>query len=59
MAGPRAPGRFGVLDLMVEFALTEDEALVVSDYLPVWAVFSAVEGGGGRAGVSAGRASLG
>ena len=39
----RAPGRFGVLDLMAEFALTKDEALVVSDHMPVWAVFSAVE----------------
>ena len=38
-------GQFGVLDLMTEFALTKDEALVVSDHMPVWAVFSAVEGG--------------
>jgi deoxyribonuclease-1-like protein len=36
-------GQFGVLDLMAEFALTQDEALVVSDHMPVWAVFSAVE----------------
>ena len=40
-------GQFGVLDLMTEFALTKDEALVVSDHMPVWAVFSAVEGGAG------------
>ena len=40
-------GQFGVLDLMGEFALTKDEALVVSDHMPVWAVFSAVEGDGG------------
>ena len=31
---------------MAEFGLTKDEALVVSDHMPVWAVFSAVEGDG-------------
>ena len=40
-------GHFGVLDLMTEFALTRDEALVVSDHTPNWAVFSAAEGGVG------------
>ncbi len=36
-------GRTGVLDLMVEFGLSEDEALKVSDHFPVWAEFSALE----------------
>jgi len=36
-------GRFGVLDLMSEFGLTQDEALEVSDHLPVWAEFSMYE----------------
>ncbi len=38
-------GRFGVFDLMAEFDLTRDEALDVSDHLPVWAEFSARESG--------------
>lgn len=42
-------GRAGVLDLVREFNLTVDEALEVSDHLPVWAEFSVVEGeSGGR-----------
>jgi deoxyribonuclease-1-like protein len=42
-------GRSGVLDLMRECGLTLDETLAVSDHLPVWAEFSAFEGGqGGR-----------
>ena len=38
-------GRFGVFDLMTEFNLTMDQALDVSDHLPVWAEFSASESG--------------
>jgi deoxyribonuclease-1-like protein len=38
-------GRWGVLDIINEFGLTKDEALEVSDHFPVWAEFSAVEGG--------------
>jgi endonuclease/exonuclease/phosphatase family metal-dependent hydrolase len=38
-------GRSGVLDLMKQFNLTLDEALAVSDHFPVWAEFSAYEGG--------------
>ncbi len=34
-------GRVGVLDLLAEFNLSMDEALEVSDHLPVWAEFSA------------------
>jgi endonuclease/exonuclease/phosphatase family metal-dependent hydrolase len=37
-------GRSGVFDLPGEFGLSQDEALRVSDHLPVWAVFSAYEG---------------
>lgn len=33
----------GVLDLMSQYQLTLDQALLVSDHLPVWAVFSAIE----------------
>jgi hypothetical protein len=39
-------GRSGVLDLVTELGLTEDQALEVSDHFPVWAEFSAVEAGG-------------
>lgn len=38
-------GRWGVLDFREEFGLTMDEALDVSDHMPVWAEFSAREGG--------------
>ena len=38
-------GRAGVLDFMRQFNLTLDQALEVSDHLPVWAEFSAWEGG--------------
>lgn len=42
-------GRAGVLDLIREFNLTTDEALEVSDHMPIWAEFSVYEGGqGGR-----------
>jgi deoxyribonuclease-1-like protein len=37
-------GKWGVLDLMKEFGLTEKAALEVSDHCPVWAEFSAYEG---------------
>ena len=38
-------GRAGVLDLMTQYGLSLDEALEVSDHLPVWAEFSVYEGG--------------
>lgn len=42
-------GRGGVFDFMREYNLTMDQALQVSDHLPVWAEFSIYEGGqGGR-----------
>lgn len=46
-------GRGGVLDFMREFNLSLDQALKVSDHLPVWAEFSVYEGG--RAGPVAAR----
>jgi endonuclease/exonuclease/phosphatase family metal-dependent hydrolase len=46
-------GRWGVLDLQKEFGLTQQAALEVSDHCPVWAEFSAYEGGAGS--VIAGR----
>ena len=38
-------GRAGVFDFLREYNLTLDQALEVSDHLPVWAEFSAYEGG--------------
>jgi len=38
-------GRWGVVDLQREFNLTQQAALQVSDHCPVWAEFSAYEGG--------------
>jgi endonuclease/exonuclease/phosphatase family metal-dependent hydrolase len=38
-------GRSGVVNLMKQFNLTLDEALAVSDHIPVWAEFSVYEGG--------------
>lgn len=38
-------GSWGVMDLAAEFGLTVDEALEVSDHLPVWAEFAVREGG--------------
>jgi len=38
-------GHAGVLDIMREFNLTLNQALEVSDHFPVWAEFSAYEGG--------------
>lgn len=40
-------GRSGVFDLVAEFGLTTEQALDVSDHMPVWAEFSAVESEGG------------
>ncbi|MBT6156756.1 MAG: endonuclease/exonuclease/phosphatase [Planctomycetaceae bacterium] len=37
-------GKSGVLDLLAEYGLSKDEALDVSDHLPVWGIFSAYEG---------------
>ncbi len=39
-------GRAGVFDLVREFNLTIEQALAISDHFPIWAEFSAVEGGG-------------
>jgi len=38
-------GRSGVYDFMQQYNLTLDQALEVSDHLPVWAEFSVYEGG--------------
>jgi len=38
-------GRSGVMDIESEYGLTRKEALQVSDHLPVWATFSAIETG--------------
>ena len=38
-------GRAGVLDMTRDFGLSMDQALEVSDHLPVWAEFSVYEGG--------------
>ncbi|MCH5372565.1 MAG: endonuclease/exonuclease/phosphatase family protein [Planctomycetes bacterium] len=38
-------GRWGVLNLMTEYGLSEEQALQVSDHMPVWAEFSIYEGG--------------
>ncbi len=35
----------GVLDVVREFNLTQEQALKVSDHLPIWAEFSVYEGG--------------
>ncbi|MHB0961447.1 MAG: endonuclease/exonuclease/phosphatase family protein [Pirellulaceae bacterium] len=39
-------GRSGVFDFLREYNLTLDQALQISDHLPVWAEFSMLEGGG-------------
>jgi len=39
-------GRSGVLNLRTEFGLSLEQALAISDHLPVWGEFSAYEGGG-------------
>jgi hypothetical protein len=38
-------GRSGTIDLMRQFHLTMEQALAVSDHLPIWAEFSLREGG--------------
>jgi len=38
-------GRGGIFDFLREYNLSQDEALEVSDHLPVWAEFSIYEGG--------------
>jgi hypothetical protein len=38
-------GRWGVVDLIEEFELSPEEALEVSDRLPMWVEFSIHEGG--------------
>jgi endonuclease/exonuclease/phosphatase family metal-dependent hydrolase len=38
-------GRGGVLDVMREFNITLEQALKISDHLPIWAEFSVYEGG--------------
>ncbi len=38
-------GRAGVMDILREFNLSQQEAIAVSDHLPIWAEFSAIEGG--------------
>jgi len=48
-ATPEYVGRAGVFDFLRQYNLTIEEALQVSDHLPVWAEFSIYEGGqGGR-----------
>lgn len=42
-------GRGGVLDFMRQYNLTQQQAQRVSDHMPVWAEFSVIEGGNGRA----------
>jgi endonuclease/exonuclease/phosphatase family metal-dependent hydrolase len=44
-ATPEFTGRGGVYDYLREFNLSIDQALKVSDHLPVWAEFSVYEGG--------------
>ena len=38
-------GRAGIFDYMRQYNLSMEEALEVSDHMPVWAEFSAYEGG--------------
>ncbi len=52
-------GRSGVFDFMREYNLTLDQALQISDHLPVWAEFSLYEGGNNPAVIAAqGRAAV-
>jgi endonuclease/exonuclease/phosphatase family metal-dependent hydrolase len=49
MATTEFTGRSGVFDLIREFNLTTEDALGISDHMPIWAEFSIYEGGqGGR-----------
>ena len=36
-------GRFGVLDLQKDLGLSQEQALLISDHMPVWAEFTAYE----------------
>lgn len=45
LATPEFNGRGGVFDYMREYNLSLEDALLVSDHLPVWAEFSVFEGG--------------
>lgn len=45
-------GNSGVLNLMSEYGLSEAAALQVSDHMPVWAEFRAIEAGGQRSAAS-------
>jgi len=36
-------GRFGVIDFQRDLGLTEKQALLISDHMPLWAEFSAYE----------------
>lgn len=47
-------GRSGVFDFLREFNLTMEQALEISDHLPVWAEFSILEGAGAPPGAQAG-----
>ncbi len=38
-------GRWGVFDMIRQFNITVDEALKISDHMPVWAEFNLYEGG--------------
>lgn len=49
-------GSAGVLDIVRQYNLTQDQALKVSDHLPIWAEFSVYEGG--RPGSVAARPAL-
>jgi endonuclease/exonuclease/phosphatase family metal-dependent hydrolase len=49
-------GRRGVVNLITEFALSQAQALEVSDHFPVWAEFSIYEGG--KPGYIAGQSQL-
>jgi endonuclease/exonuclease/phosphatase family metal-dependent hydrolase len=44
IASSEFSGRSGVYDFLKVFNLTVDQAIAISDHLPVWAEFSAVEG---------------
>lgn len=46
-ATPEFTGRAGVFDFREEYQLTPEQALAISDHLPVWAEFSVFEGGAG------------
>ena len=41
-------GRFGIVDLQSAFGLSEEQALEISDHMPVWTEFTATEHNAGR-----------